>query len=113
MYSYTTLSQTAPDYAVMGPCKAALEASVRQLAAELGPAAVTANSISAGPINTLAARGINNFSQLASAAEQRQLNTARVTAADVGNMSVFLGSPSAAAVTGQTLFVDGGFSAAL
>jgi len=105
--------QVAPDYAVMGPCKAALEASVRQLASELGPRGVTANSISAGPIKTLAARGITNFSELASSAQQRQLGSGVLSPAAVGAMSVFLGSPGAAAVTGQTLFVDNGFSAAL
>ena len=97
-------------YNVMGVAKAALEACVRYLAADLGPAGIRVNAISAGPVRTLAASGISGFKKMyGSFAEVAPLR-ANITPEDVGRSAVFLASDLSSAVTGEVLYVDGGFN---
>jgi enoyl-[acyl-carrier protein] reductase I len=108
--SYLGAARSIPSYNVMGLAKASLEANVRFLAADLGPQNIRVNAISAGPIKTLAAAGISGFRKmLAQVAEVAPLRR-NVSTEDVGNAAVFLCSPMAAAVTGEILYVDNGFS---
>jgi enoyl-[acyl-carrier protein] reductase I len=108
--SYYGAEKVVANYNVMGVAKAALEASVRYLAAELGPDGVRVNAISAGPIRTLAASGIAGFKRMyGSFAEVAPLR-ANITPEDVGRSAVYLASGLSAAVTGETLYVDGGFN---
>jgi enoyl-[acyl-carrier protein] reductase I len=108
--TYLGAVRSLPSYNVMGLAKASLEASVRFLAADLGPQGVRVNAISAGPIKTLAAAGIGGFRKIlghvASVAPLRR----NVTTEDVGNAAAFLCSDLAAGITGEVLYVDGGFS---
>ena len=108
--TYLGAVRSIPNYNVMGVAKASLEASVRFLAADLGPQGVRVNAISAGPVKTLAAAGIAGFrrmlSQVAAAAPLRR----NVTLEDVGNAAAFLCSDLAAGITGEILYVDAGFS---
>lgn len=108
--SYLGAVQVVPHYRVMGVAKAALEACVRELAADLGPDGIRVNGISAGPIKTLAASGISDFRQLLSHFEARAPLRELVTIEDVGNSAVYLLSDLASAVTGQVQYVDGGFN---
>jgi enoyl-[acyl-carrier protein] reductase I len=95
---------------VMGVAKAALEASVRYLAADLGPDGIRVNAISAGPVRTLAAQGISGFKKMyGSFAEVAPLR-ANITIEDVGRSAVYLASDLSRAVTGEVLYVDGGFN---
>ena len=108
--SYYGAVKVVSNYNVMGVAKAALEASVRYLAADLGPDGVRVNAISAGPIRTLAASGIAGFKRLyGSFAEVAPLR-ANITPEDVGRSAVYLASELSSAVTGETLYVDGGFN---
>jgi enoyl-[acyl-carrier protein] reductase I len=100
-----------PKYNVMAVAKAALECSVRYLAYELGPAQIRVNAISAGPVRTLAAKGIPGFDEMESVIEQRSPLQRNIEAADVGNAALYLCSPLAAMVTGTTLYVDSGYHA--
>jgi enoyl-[acyl-carrier protein] reductase I len=108
--SYLGAVRAIPSYNVMGPAKASLEANVRFMAADLGPSGVRVNGISAGPIKTLAAAGIGGLRQMlqhvASVAPLRR----NVTTADVGNAAAFLCSDLAAGITGEIVYVDGGYS---
>ena len=99
-----------PGYNVMGLPKASLEASVRFLAADLGPLGVRVNAISAGPIKTLAAAGIPGFRKMLSHVAEIAPLRRNVTLDDVGNAAAFLCSDLAAGITGEILYVDGGFS---
>ncbi len=99
-----------PGYNVMGLAKASLEANVRFLAADLGPQGVRVNAISAGPIKTLAAAGIPGFRKMLSHVAQIAPLRRNVTLEDVGNAAAFLCSDLAAGITGEILYVDGGFS---
>jgi len=90
--------------------KAALEASVRYLAADLGPLGHRVNAISAGPIRTLAAAGVADFRKLQSAFSAAAPLRRNISTADVGNAAVYLCSPLAAAVTGEVHYVDAGFN---
>ncbi len=107
--TYHGSQQVTPNYNVMGVAKAALEASVRYLAADLGPRGVRVNAISAGPIRTLAASGIGGFRtlyrQFADYAPLRR----NITIEDVGNTALWLCSELASAVTGEIVYVDAGF----
>jgi enoyl-[acyl-carrier protein] reductase I len=108
--SYYGAEKVVPNYNVMGVAKAALEASVRYLAADLGPRGIRVNAISAGPIRTLAASGVAGFRRLYS--EYKELAPLRrsITSEDVGSTAVYLGSDLSAAVTGEVIHVDGGFN---
>ena len=94
----------------MGLAKASLEASVRYLAASLGPEGVRVNGISAGPIKTLAASGIKGFGKILEVVETNAPLRRNVTIDDVGNVAAFLLSDLAAGVTAEITYVDGGFS---
>jgi len=108
--SYYGAEKVVANYNVMGVAKAALEASVRYLAADLGPAGIRVNAISAGPIRTLAASGIAGFKKLyGSFAETAPLRS-NITIEDVGRSAVYLASDLSSAVTGEVLYVDGGFN---
>ena len=102
--------KVVPGYNVMGVAKAALEASVRYLASELGPRGVRVNAISAGPIKTLSTAMIPGFSKMLRFYEQATPLRRSVTQEDVGQMAVFLASDMARNTTGQALFVDGGYN---
>jgi enoyl-[acyl-carrier protein] reductase I len=99
-----------PSYNVMGVAKAALEASVRYLAADLGPDGVRVNAISAGPIKTLSAAGIRNFRDMLHVVEERAPLRRNVSAEEVAQVAVLLAGPGGAAVTGQVVHVDAGLS---
>lgn len=107
--TYHGSQQVIPNYNVMGVAKAALEASVRYLAVDLGPRNVRVNAISAGPVRTLAASGIAGFRTLhRQFAEQAPLRRS-VTIEDVGNTALWLCSDLASAVTGEVVYVDAGY----
>jgi enoyl-[acyl-carrier protein] reductase I len=108
--SYYGSEKVVTNYNVMGVAKAALESSVRYLAADLGPDGIRVNAISAGPIKTLAASGIRGFKGILSAVEAKTPMRRNVTQADVGNAAVFLCSDLAAGVTGEILYVDSGYN---
>jgi enoyl-[acyl-carrier protein] reductase I len=94
----------------MGLAKASLEANVRFLAADLGPRGIRVNAISAGPIKTLAAAGIGGLRKMLAHVAQVAPLRRNVTITDVGNAAAFLCSDMAAAITGEILYVDNGFS---
>ena len=108
--SYYGAEKVVANYNVMGVAKAALEASVRYLAADLGPDGVRVNAISAGPIRTLAASGIAGFKRMYGGFADVAPLRANITPEDVGRSAVYLASDLSNAVTGETLYVDGGFS---
>ena len=108
--TYYGSEKVVANYNVMGVAKAALEASVRYLAADLGPDGIRVNAISAGPVRTLAAAGIGGFKKMyGSFAEVAPLR-ANITPEDVGGTAVWLASDLARAVTGEVVYVDGGFN---
>jgi enoyl-[acyl-carrier protein] reductase I len=107
--TYHGSTQTLPNYNVMGMAKASLEAGVRYLAKDLGKSGIRVNGISAGPIRTLAASGIKSFrSMLKHHAERAPLGR-NVTIEEVGNTAMFLSSSLASGITGEIIYVDGGF----
>jgi enoyl-[acyl-carrier protein] reductase I len=108
--SYLGAVRAIPNYNVMGPAKASLEANVRFLAADLGPEGIRVNGISAGPIKTLAAAGIAGFRQILSHVAEKTPLRRTVTTDDVGNAAAFLCSDLASGVTGEILYVDAGYS---
>ena len=108
--TYLGAERVVPNYNTMGLAKASLEASVRYLAANLGPHGIRVNGISAGPIKTLAASGISGFSKILKFVEQHAPLRRNVTTEEVGNVAAFLLSDLASAVTGEILYVDSGFS---
>jgi enoyl-[acyl-carrier protein] reductase I len=108
--SYYGAEKVVANYNVMGVAKAALEASVRYLAADLGPDGVRVNAISAGPIRTLAASGIAGFKRMYGEFAEIAPLRANITPEDVGRSAVYLASDLSSAVTGETLYVDGGFN---
>jgi enoyl-[acyl-carrier protein] reductase I len=107
--SYYGAEKVVPHYNVMGVAKAALEASSRYLAYDLGPKKIRVNCISAGPVNTLAARGISGFGEMIKIYEQRSPLKRNVTNEELGATGTFLASDGAAAITGQVLYVDCGY----
>lgn len=107
--SYLGAVRSVPNYNVMGPAKASLEATTRFLAQDLGPDGIRVNCISAGPIKTLAAAGVSGFRQMLSKAAEITPIRRNVTAEDVGNAAAFLCSDLAAGITGEVLYVDGGY----
>jgi enoyl-[acyl-carrier protein] reductase I len=108
--SYYGAEKVTANYNVMGVAKAALEASVRYLAADIGPDGVRVNAISAGPIRTLAAAGVSNFKKLYGPFAELAPLREHITIEDVGGAAVFLASDLSRQVTGETLYVDGGFN---
>jgi len=107
--SYYGAEKVVPHYNVMGVAKASLEASTRYLAYDLGPKKIRVNCISAGPVNTLAARGIAGFSDMLKHYEERSPLKRNVTPDELGATGAFLASDGAAAITGQVLYVDCGY----
>jgi len=109
--SYIAADRAVPGYNVMGVAKSALESIVRYLAWDLGDGGIRVNAISAGPVRTLAARGIPGFGTMAEKAAERTPLRREITQDEVGDAALFLASPLSASVTGETIFVDAGFHA--
>ncbi len=107
--TYYGAEKVIPHYNVMGVAKAALEASTRYLAHSLGPRRIRVNCISAGPMNTLAARGISGFTEMLRHYEAHSPLKRNVMPDELGHTGVFLASDGAAAITGQVLYVDCGY----
>src|SRR5277367_4749954 len=107
--TYYGSEKVVPHYNVMGVAKAALEASTRYLAYDLGPKKIRVNCISAGPVNTLAARGIAGFTEMLKHYEARSPLKRNVLPDELGATGAFLASDGAAAITGQVLYVDSGY----
>jgi enoyl-[acyl-carrier protein] reductase I len=108
--SYLGAEKVVAHYNVMGVAKAALEASVRYLAADLGPERIRVNAISAGPVRTLAAAGIAGFKSMYGQFADITPLRSNITIEDVGGTAVYLASDLSSAVTGETVYVDGGFN---
>ncbi|MCB0873074.1 MAG: enoyl-ACP reductase [Actinobacteria bacterium] len=109
--SYIAAERAVPGYNVMGIAKSALESITRYLAHDLGDAGIRVNAISAGPIRTLAARGIPGFSEMADTIAARTPLRREITVDEVGATGLYLASDLSAAVTGETLHVDAGYHA--
>jgi len=107
--TYYGAEKVVPHYNVMGVAKAALEASTRYLAYDLGPKKIRVNCISAGPVNTLAARGISGFTEMLKHYEAHAPLKRNVLPEELGAVGTFLASDGAAAITGQTIYVDCGY----
>jgi len=108
--TYYGSTKVFPNYNVMGVAKAALEATVRYLAASLGAKNIRVNAISAGPIKTLAARGIGDFSKILDAVTERAPLHRNVDQLEVGGAALFLASDLASGITGEITYVDCGFN---
>jgi enoyl-[acyl-carrier protein] reductase I len=108
--TYYGAEKVVAGYNVMGVAKAALEASVRYLANDLGARNIRVNAISAGPIQTLSARGVSDFSTMLKHAAERAPLRRNVQPAEVGNTALFLCSPLASAITGEVIYVDCGYN---
>ena len=108
--SYLGAERVIPNYNVMGVAKASLEANVRYMAASLGPEGIRVNAVSAGPIRTLAAAGINNFREMLSKAADAAPLRKNVTIQEVGNVAAFLCSDLASGITGEITYVDAGYN---
>ena len=108
--TYYGAEKVVSHYNVMGVAKAALEASVRYLAADLGPDGIRVNAISAGPVRTLAAQGISGFKKMYGSFADVAPLRANISIEDVGRSAVYLASDLSRAVTGEVLYVDGGFN---
>ena len=107
--TYYGAEKVVPHYNVMGVAKASLEATARYLAYDLGPKKIRVNCISAGPVNTLAARGISGFSAMLKHYQEHAPLKRSCEPAELGAMGVFLASDGAASITGQVIYVDGGY----
>jgi enoyl-[acyl-carrier protein] reductase I len=107
--SYLGSERVFPNYNVMGVAKAALEATVRYLAADVGTRGIRVNAISAGPIKTLAAAGISGFSSILGVYRERAPLRRNVEASEIGEAAAFLLSDEAKAITGEVMLVDAGF----
>ncbi|MGE3466166.1 MAG: enoyl-ACP reductase [Pyrinomonadaceae bacterium] len=108
--TYYGAEKVVPSYNVMGVAKAALEASTRYLAADLGKNNIRVNAISAGPINTLSARGVKNMGSLLGYVGEKAPLKRNVTQAEVGNAALFLVSELSSGITGETIYVDCGYN---
>ena len=109
--TYVGAVRVVPHYNIMGLAKASLEASVRYLAADLGPKGIRVNGISAGPLKTVAATGISHFAKILKYVEQNAPMQRNVTIEEVGNVAAFLLSDLASGITGEITYVDAGFNA--
>jgi enoyl-[acyl-carrier protein] reductase I len=109
--SYLGSTRVVPGYHVMGVAKAALEATVRYLAADVGPRNIRVNAVSAGPIKTLAAAGIKGFSNILHIYPERAPLRRNIETAEVAEAAAFLLSDAGKGVTGEVIFVDAGFHA--
>lgn len=108
--TYLGGQRVVANYKLMGIAKAALEATVRELASDIGPQGIRVNAISAGPIRTLAASQIEGFDKMLQVYEQVAPMRRCITQDDVGDLAIFLGSDLSRNITGQVLFVDSGYS---
>jgi enoyl-[acyl-carrier protein] reductase I len=108
--TYYGAEKVVMNYNVMGVAKAALEASTRYLAADLGKNNIRVNAISAGPLNTLSARGVKNMGSLLTYVGERSPLKRNVRAEEVGNTALFLVSDLASGITGETIYVDCGYN---
>lgn len=108
--TYYGSEKVVPNYNVMGVAKAALEASVRYLAADLGGKNIRVNAISAGPIKTLAAMGISGFRDMLQTVEGKSPLKRNITTEDVANTAVYLSSSLSSGVTGEIIYVDAGYN---
>src|SRR6478672_4373217 len=108
--SYYGAEKVGANYNVMGVAKAALEACVRYLAADLGPSGVRVNAISAGPVRTLSASGVRDFRKLYGTFAALSPLRSNISAEDVGKTALWLASDLSSAVTGEVVYVDGGFN---
>lgn len=108
--TYLGGDRVIPGYNVMGVAKAALESSVRYLAHDLGPKNIRVNAISAGPINTLAARGVSHFTDLLRTAREKAPLRRNTEPEEVGDTAVFLVSSMGRGITGEVIFVDNGYN---
>lgn len=109
--SFLGAERVVPNYNTMGVAKAALEAVTRYMAADVGPLGIRVNALSSGPIKTLAASGIKDFSKMLNVAREISPMRQFITIDDVGNTAAYLMSDYAAGITAETLYVDGGFHA--
>ncbi len=107
--TYYGSEKVAGNYNVMGVAKASLEATVRYLAADLGPRGIRVNAISAGPVNTLAARGIKGFTSILQHHAEKAPLRRNVELREVGDTALFLASRLSSGITGEVIFVDGGY----
>ncbi|HKV23339.1 MAG TPA: enoyl-ACP reductase [Candidatus Acidoferrum sp.] len=108
--SYYGAEKVVPKYNVMGVAKAALEATVRYLAYDLGPKGIRVNAISAGPLKTLAARAVAGINEMMKAHAERAPLKRNVDAGEVGGTAAFLLSPAGSGITGETIYVDCGYN---
>ena len=108
--TYMASQRVVPSYNVMGSAKAALEHEVRQLAYELGPKGIRVNAISAGPVNTLSARGISGFTDMLQATREKAPLKRNIEPAEVASAALFLLSEMGSGVTGEVLYVDAGYN---
>jgi len=108
--TYYGSEKVVPHYNVMGVAKASLEASVRYLAASLGPRGIRVNAISAGPVNTLAARGIRGFTEMLKHHAEKAPLRRNVELREIGDTALFLASRMASGITGEVIYVDCGYN---
>ncbi|HEY8531753.1 MAG TPA: enoyl-ACP reductase [Limnochorda sp.] len=108
--TYYASEKVVPNYNVMAVAKAGLETSVRYLAWELGEAGIRVNAISAGPLNTLAARGISGFTGMLQIHREKAPLKRNIEHREVGDAAVFLASPLSSGITGEVLYVDAGYN---
>ena len=108
--TYFGSEKAVEGYNVMGVAKAALESSVRYLAENLGREGIRVNAISAGPIKTLSAKGIKDFSNILDVVEKKSPLHQNVTTTEVGNVATFLLSPMSDCITGQIIYADNGYN---
>jgi enoyl-[acyl-carrier protein] reductase I len=108
--TYYGAEKVVPNYNVMGVAKAALECTVRYLAYDLGSKRIRVNAISAGPIKTLAARGVSNFGDMLKEHTERSPLKRNVDVNEVGSAGVFLASDASSGITGETIYVDCGYN---
>ena len=102
--------KVVPNYGIMGPVKAALEATTRYLAAELGPKKIRVHAISPGPLKTRAASGLSAFDELLNTAADKAPTRSLVGIDDVGVATAYLATDAAKLITGNTVFIDGGYN---